>query len=328
MPEYPTSEDRCMPAISVIVGAYNHEAFVEGCLESVRAQTFRDFELIVFDDCSSDKTPERVREWAARTGTPLTFIVNEQNLGLCASRNRALSVARGTYVSTLAADDIYEPDKLERQHRCFESCPPNIAVVYSDITDVDVDGNAVVIARKPLPPAPPEGDVFDALLRWTFIRAPAVMMRRSALDEVGGYDETLAAEDEDMWLRLADRFEFRFCPGRVTRKRNLLTSLSHAPEYSYAMLESRVRVFSKWYGRSPESDAAIDARLDGFAYRARRAGRRRIIDDRADGLRLLALADRLRPSVRTKLLRGLVRVPGSVEMLRRGLSARNRLRPH
>jgi glycosyltransferase involved in cell wall biosynthesis len=325
VPECPTSEDACAPAISVVVGAYNHAAFVEECLESVRAQSFRDFELIVFDDCSSDRTAERIREWSARTKTPLTLIVNETNMGICASRNRALAKARGKYVSTLAADDMYEPDKLERQYRFFKSCPSSVAVVYSDITELDLDGTPLP-APSHAPLLVPEGDMFDALLRRNFIPAPAVMMRRSALDEIGGYDETLAFEDYDMWLRLADRFELRFCPGRVTRKRKLATSLGHAPEYRFATLESTVRIFTKWYGRSAESDAVIDARLEESAYRAWRAGRRRIVDDRADGLRLLALSDLLRPSLGKKLLRGFVSVPGTSAMLRQGLAVRNRLR--
>jgi glycosyltransferase involved in cell wall biosynthesis len=114
MSEHPTSDDGRVPAISVIVGAYNHAPFVDDCLDSVRAQSCRDFELIVFDDCSTDDTVDRIRAWSSRTSTPLTLIVNETNLGLCASRNRALAKARGKYVSTLAADDMYEPDKLER----------------------------------------------------------------------------------------------------------------------------------------------------------------------------------------------------------------------
>ena len=285
----------------------------------------RDFELIVFDDCSSDGTADRVREWSARTGTPLVLIVNEKNLGISASRNKALSKAGGRYVSPLAADDMYEPDKLERQHRLFEMCPPSVAVVYSDVTMIDVHGNSLPPTRMPLPPTPPEGDVFDALLRDNFIRAPAVMMRRSALEEVGGYDETLSFEDFDMWLRLADRFEFRFCPGRVTRKRRLATSLGKAPEYRFSNMESMARVLEKWYGRSTEDDAVIDPRLDKTAIRSWTVGRRRIVDDRTDGLRLLALSDRLRPSPRKKVLRGLVGLPGVPWILRHGLTTRHRL---
>ena len=202
-----------VPAISVIVGTYNHEPFVEESLDSVRRQSFRDFELIVIDDCSSDGTVDRIRAWSARSDVPITLIVNETNRGICASRNRALARARGKYVSTLSGDDVYEPDKLERQYCAFESYDERVAVVYSDITEIDAHGREVITTRQATPRVPPEGEVFDDLVEQNFVRAPAVMVRRSALAEVGSYDESLAYEDDDMWLRLADRFEFRFCPG-------------------------------------------------------------------------------------------------------------------
>jgi hypothetical protein len=177
-----------------------------------------------------------------------------------------------------------------------------------------------------MPPDPPEGRIFDTLLRTGVVQAPAVMLRRSAVEEVGGYDETLSQEDFDMWLRLADRFEFRFCAGRLTRKRHLPTSLGHAPEHRRGNLESTARALQKWYGRNADNDAVIDVRLDAIARVAWRAGRRRIVDDRDDGLRLFELSDQLRPSPLKKAFLVLVRAPGARRVLGGVLAARDRLR--
>ncbi len=87
------SPSEALPTVSVLALSYNHERFVDESLDAIGKQTFRDFELIIVDDCSTDDTARRVEHWLERTGFPATFVRNETNLGVSASRNLGLSLA-------------------------------------------------------------------------------------------------------------------------------------------------------------------------------------------------------------------------------------------
>jgi glycosyltransferase involved in cell wall biosynthesis len=108
------------PAVSVTVTTYNHERFVEQCLDSLAKQTFNDFETVIVDDCSTDRTVERIEAWLANNSFNAQLLVNHRNLGICATRNRVLRRCRGQFLSSLSGDDYCEPDKIQRQLQFFE----------------------------------------------------------------------------------------------------------------------------------------------------------------------------------------------------------------
>jgi GT2 family glycosyltransferase len=246
------------PAVSVLFTTYNHERYLEQALDSIAAQTFRDFELIITDDCSTDGSADKIRAWLDRTGFPATVIINDQNLGIPKVRNNALRASTAPLVCSLAGDDYYHADRLERQVAAFANFDDNVAAVYSDMRVVDANDAELStswlgrLGKSPL--APPEGLIWPVLYPRNWIPSPATMVRRSAIDAVGGYDETLLVEDVDMWLRLADRFEFRFVPARLVTYRALESSLSHSSTRISTKLESQVRTLTKWLGRSPAHD--------------------------------------------------------------------------
>lgn len=249
------------PAVSVLLSAYRHEAYVEQALDSVADQSFRDFELIITDDCSPDGTVERISCWLAGTGYPARFIRNHRNLGICKVRNQALSFARGRYVCSLAADDWYEPDRLARQCEFFASLPADVGFVYSDVSVCWPDGTVsdeTLLGRLfGAEVSPPEGDLFELLLQGNFVPAPGVMIRRAALDAVGGFDESLDYEDYDMWLRLARRYLVRYLPGVVANYRELRTGMVRSPEWRPAMRRSTVQLLSRWLGIEPAHDVVL-----------------------------------------------------------------------
>lgn len=200
---------------------------MEECLDSVRAQRYPAVELVILDDCSTDGSVERIRKWIEATGTDATFVVNEANAGICRSRNRALRYAHGEYVSFISADDWWLPDKLDHQVDMMQQ-RPGAGVVYCDAVQVDDAG-------RPLPrtildvvdrgfACPPEGRIFDLLLVGNLI-PPGPLVRRQCLDEVGPYDESLTYEDWDMWLRVAQQYEFAFSTSPDVVKRELDNSL-------------------------------------------------------------------------------------------------------
>jgi glycosyltransferase involved in cell wall biosynthesis len=216
------------PKVSVLALCYNHARFVEACLESIRAQTFQDFELIVTDDASSDESPSLITSWLARYYPSARFIRHSRNVGLCKTLNEALSHARGRYISMIATDDTWEPTKLARQYAAIEACPSDVAMVYADAFVMDEEGNRVgesFLEAHGVTDAPPRGDVFSRIADGNFIPAMATLIRLDALRAVGGYDENLSYEDFDMWLRLASRYRIEFCPGTLANYRVVSTSM-------------------------------------------------------------------------------------------------------
>lgn len=217
------------PKVSVIAISYNHERFVVECLESIRAQTYQDFELILCDDASTDGTVALVDAWVAEYRPDAKLVRHSRNQGICRMLNAALDVATGDYINIIGTDDTWTPDKIERHVARIERESPQVAMVYSDATLMDVSGAplpGMFIARYRPDFDPPSGDLFDVLAAGNFIPAMAIILRASAVRAVGGFDEALAYEDYDMWLRLALRFEivyedavvasYRIVPGSIT----------------------------------------------------------------------------------------------------------------
>jgi glycosyltransferase involved in cell wall biosynthesis len=307
-----------IPAVTQVVHTYNHERFVDLCLDSVAKQTFDDFELVIVDDCSTDRTVERIKTWLRDSPVKARLVVNERNLGLCASRNISLRHARGELLSSVSGDDYYEPDKIERQYRFWQTLDGSVAAVFSNMQLRDEQGREIGAAYPSgVPPA--EGRIFDRLIQGNFIAAPTVMARRLALEEAGGYDESLAYEDYDMWLRLADRYAFRFLPGLLVNYRVLPTSLSRNPARAAAMDESRARLLLKWLGRDRRTDAVV-------LRRAWRNGLRVLAADRRRGRRVLQDVRAARPSLGRRVGVATFAVPGAGHALAAAFAATDPLR--
>jgi glycosyltransferase involved in cell wall biosynthesis len=254
------------PRVTVIVTCFNHDRFLVECLESVRAQTHRNVELIIIDDCSTDGSRERIASWLGATGVSARFIAHTRNIGICRSRNEGLRHASGKYVAAIATDDVWLPEKLAVQTAILEREPETTAVVYSDALVMDEDGNALeprFIERCRPFAEMPDGDIYRDLLVNNFIPAPGTLLRRSALQAVGPYDETLAFEDWDMWLRLARRFRFVYYPVPVARYRIVATSLTRVlwGERRADLAESFIRIRLKHVGQSGEMDRLQGAEL-------------------------------------------------------------------
>lgn len=215
------------PAVTVIALCYNHERFVLDCLESIRAQSFQDFELIVTDDCSRDRSPQLIADWLAMHYPQARFIRHAVNRGICATLNEALAAARGTYISMIATDDVWLPHKLHSQVDLARTLGADTALIYGDAGQMDEEGNLLPtrFIEAHHVADPPSGRIFGRLADGNFIPAMTTLIRRDALLAVGGYDERLNYEDFDMWLRLADRYAFAFQPEIVAHYRIVATSM-------------------------------------------------------------------------------------------------------
>lgn len=194
-----------MPLISIIIPIYNGEKTIKNTIESVLKQSFTDFEIIVVNDGSQDSTLEilnQIKDERLR-------VFSYSNAGVSASRNRGLALARGEFISFLDADDLWTPDKLESQLRALQA-HPQAAVAYSWSDWVDESGQFLRAGGH----ITVNGKAYEKLLVRDFVESGSnPLIRKQALDEVGEFDSSVTpAEDWDMWLRLAARYEFVTVP--------------------------------------------------------------------------------------------------------------------
>lgn len=213
--------------VTAIALCYNHSRFLIECLESIRAQTFQDFELIIMDDCSTDNSVELIHNWIKSHQINCRFITHPVNKGICATLNEAILLANGKYIAQIATDDLWLPDKLKMQVTHMEQLPEDVGVLYSD-TEV-IDENGAFLRRKIESMGRtsqfPEGNILTTLLRDSFFTVCSTLIRKSCYEKVGMYDERLAFEDYDMMLRIAGCYHFAFSPHLSGKWRIVSSSL-------------------------------------------------------------------------------------------------------
>src|SRR6266511_1244556 len=264
------------PLVTVFVGCYNQSRFVEECLDSVKRQTYPNLQVIIFDDCSKDNSVAVIDSWLKRHRLDWQFIPHSRNIGICASLNEVLRLARGKYISMVAADDVWQPDKTSRQVEMMEQMPGDVGVLYSDAFQIDENGETLpqmfIDAHRKFV-IPPEGFLFDVLWEGNFIPAMTTLIRRECFKDVGTYDEDLCFEDWDMWLRISRAFRFAYDKTPTAKYR--VVSSSAARAMSKAMRRSeelfRVKYFCRgWLNAEQGKNAALV--LDKVVWRLYQAG--------------------------------------------------------
>jgi hypothetical protein len=200
------------PRVTVLMAVYNGERFLREAIDSILAQTFRDFEFLILDDGSTDASLDIVRSYA---DPRIRLLQNDRNLGLTRSLNRGIAAARGELIARQDGDDISEPDRLARQVAYLDA-HPEIGLLGAGFREMDSDGT--VLGDRPLP-CDPVG-IRWALLFHCPLAHSAVVFRRTVVDEVGPYDERLRyAADRELWSRIARRFPAANLPEYLLRYR-------------------------------------------------------------------------------------------------------------
>jgi glycosyltransferase involved in cell wall biosynthesis len=189
------------PAVTVVMPTHERPEFLASTLASIEAQTFTDYELVIADDGSGEATRALLRQRAPRAH--LVLLEHLGNPG--AVRNTALRVARGRYVAFIDSDDLWKPEKLARQVAEMVRAP-GCRWCYTAFERVDARGQRLT-AEAARPFVPCRGNILRSLVDGrASLRTPSVLVERSLLDEVGGFDESLGScEDYDLWMRLAAR---------------------------------------------------------------------------------------------------------------------------
>lgn len=194
-----------MPKLSVILPVFNAQSFILDAVNSILVQTFRDFELILVDDASSDDTTLLL---SSISDPRVRVIRHEVNRGLVNSLNDGLLVASGEYVARMDHDDFALPTRLKRQVD-FLDHNPSIAVVGTGYRLIDSQGRIGLAYRPPISHA----EIAWAMAFVCPIAHPTVMMRRSVIEAAGGYSEEASyAEDYDLWERLIHHQRFANIP--------------------------------------------------------------------------------------------------------------------
>ncbi len=243
-----------MPEVSVIIPTYNSAQYVVEAVESVLAQTYQDFEILVIDDGSTDETAQMMRRYQ----TPVRYI-HQQKGGVAVARNRGIQESQGRYVAFLDADDTWLPHKLERQIEALRQ-QPHDQVCYSAFTIVDSDLNLISLSQGQRRGSTLE----DLLTRGNVIGSICtVVCERTLFDLVGGFDPVLSqCADWDMWVRLAAQTEFLYVDEPLVTYRQHDASMSrNAPLLEYDSLQ----VLSKGFAMPKLSESLRAQHQAAFA---------------------------------------------------------------
>lgn len=211
--------NRYTPLVSVVIPVYNAAKYISGAIDSVLAQTFTNYELIVVNDGSPDT--EHLEQTLKPYLSRIVYI-KQQNQGVSAARNTGIKVAKGRIYAQLDADDLWKPDYLEKQIRYLKR-NPNVDLVYPNALIFHDDSNEVAEFMKV---SPSDGQAnFEHLVREKCTVMTSVTAKIEIIKKAGMFDETLpACEDFDLWLR------FLKCGGEIGYHKEILVRYRRRPE--------------------------------------------------------------------------------------------------
>jgi len=232
------------PLVSIVIPAYNAAETIAETIESVRAQTLHDWEIVLIDDGSTDDTAAVVEA----IGDPRIKVYRYPNAGQGESRNRGASHATGEFFAFLDADDLWTPDKIERMVEAIGASSDLTAVAYSWVDWMSEDGSTLTLGCA----YTRQGYVYEKLLLSDFIAGGSnLMMWRGAFSRVGGFNPDFPpAEDRDMWLRLAEKFHFVAIEAPLLQYRQVAQSQSANVT---RMEKSQRRVIEAAFDRAPNN---------------------------------------------------------------------------
>jgi glycosyltransferase involved in cell wall biosynthesis len=240
------------PTISVLMSVYNGERYLAAAMDSILAQTYRDFELIVIDDGSKDASPAILQDYAKRD--PRVKLTLRGNKGLTVTLNEAFAQSTGKYLARMDCDDVALPDRFARQVELLDA-DPDVVCAGGFFQLIDGGGRLLTTLRPPT-----DNDAIQAklLAGHNAICHPTAMIRRRAMETVGGYDTRFkTSQDLDLWLRLGEVGKLANVPAPVLRFRLHESSVSETKREQQRQM-GRLACEEAWKRRG----------LTGMAYEA------------------------------------------------------------
>lgn len=239
------------PLVSVILPTYNRREYLAEAIETVNKQTYNEIELIIIDDHSSE-SPRDIVESAPCEGLhDIMFLQHEENRGASAARNTGIKRANGQYIALLDDDDLWTPNKIERQITEFRHSEDDIGVVCTGIRSIDADGSTIRTEKVQF-----EGNITKQLLLGSVVPLPSMLVRRDIICDAGFFDERLRLHEDQEWtIRLSQNCEFRSIeePMVISRRDDIHVQLSDdiktKIEESYPLVMEKCRPIAAEYGR-------------------------------------------------------------------------------
>jgi len=251
------------PLVSIGTCSYNNGKYIIETLESIKSQSYDNIQLIIVDDCSTDNSVELINDWLRSYAGKYIFICHDVNIGGAAPYNECIKNASGKYFCIIDSDDALMPDKVKTQVAILEQSNIHVAAVYSDTYVMDIDSNmldGLFIQRHRQFTQNPSGNIYNELLQGNYIPILSVMVRKSVLDIMGVFDESLIYGDYDLWLRITREYDFIFSDYVSAKYRIRPGSLSFAIKN---WIYSDAKIFLK------HTDAAVPIpRLQNLALKA------------------------------------------------------------
>lgn len=234
------------PLVTIGIPNYNYAHYIKEALDSVVNQTYPNIELIIVDDCSTDNSVVEIESWIKDYSGKfsINFIKNEANMGLTKNCNLILNVAKGAYLQILDADDIFLSENISKKIQVINEIETDsISLVYSNMKLINNSGE--IISDNYLKRIGydenmmPEGNIFQELFDFNFIAYPLINTRLAK--EVGGFDETQQVHDYYLWLKLSEKYDVKFCPGKYALYRIHNASMSNNSKTSPMSIENVLR---------------------------------------------------------------------------------------
>jgi glycosyltransferase involved in cell wall biosynthesis len=233
---------RMAPTVSVIIPSYNHERFVEECIQSVLDQTFQDFEIIITDDASTDRTVDCIEKFNDKR---IKLFKHFKNQGACVAANNCINHASGKYIAMLSSDDMWYPEKLEIQVKYLEQ-HPEIGAVFGKVDWIDETGQ--IIRDKNFPYM----DVFNVRNRsrfewlWHFFYKgnclchPCSLVRQECYTKIGLLNPAFAnIPDFDLWIRLCLHYEIEILDQRLIKFRRMTNEQNASGDTNPSRIRNR-----------------------------------------------------------------------------------------
>lgn len=253
--------------VSVIIPAYNHEKYIKDAINSVLNQTYKNIELIVEDDCSKDNTVKEIKKIKDKR---LKTIFSKENKGPVRTMNHLLSMCKGDYIAILGSDDVWYPEKLEKQLEYFEN--KKVGAVFSMMDVIDENGNRSE-----------EADFFETVVfkkenktkgkhirtfyeQGNYLCHPSSIVSRKAFEEIGYYNSAYKQlHDFDYWTRLLNKYEIYIVPEKLLGYRRSSTgnNLSSINKNEIAIINESYEIMKKLF-EEIEDDTFIDGFKDLF----------------------------------------------------------------
>ena len=235
------------PLVSIVLPTWNRSHLLEGALAGILQQTYKNFEIIVADDGSTDDTPQTMARLLKKFNDPrFRFLRSEKHVGGAAIRRMAMQEAKGEYIASQDDDDFWEPAFLEEQVRNLESLPHEYGLSYVAYWRCLSETKKVLMPSKHI--SPQSGDLYGGpILKNNYFPFQTGVFRREVLETIGyPDDELLALSDWDMWIRIAKKYKIAHIDKPLFTWNYTPKSNTRDPQKIWLVINARKRILEKF----------------------------------------------------------------------------------